>query len=196
VWDARHTGIAKGERVVLERAGRELSFREMIAGLKDDADFRAFFIGEIAATPNPAFFWETPPLTRETLDRVYEHVVIPSEALERMPVDTRAFESILESGERSVATFRNLGGDALLVAPKMLGRNECYGHLGAFVRIAPSEQIHEFFRTVAVAIEEELRTTRGRIWVSTSGLGIAWLHVRLDTYPKYYNHRPYAEERG
>ena len=26
--------------------------------------------------------------------------------------------------------------------------------------------------------------------VSTSGLGVAWLHLRIDTRPKYYNVRP------
>lgn len=29
------------------------------------------------------------------------------------------------------------------------------------------------------------------IWLSTSGLGVYWLHVRLDTRPKYYNHDEY-----
>ncbi|WP_391540805.1 DUF6940 family protein [Halomicronema hongdechloris] len=28
-------------------------------------------------------------------------------------------------------------------------------------------------------------------WVNASGLGVAWLHVRLDTRPKYYQHEPY-----
>ena len=25
-----------------------------------------------------------------------------------------------------------------------------------------------------------------KLWVSTSGLGVFWLHLRLDSYPKYY----------
>jgi hypothetical protein len=29
------------------------------------------------------------------------------------------------------------------------------------------------------------------LWLSTSGLGVAWLHVRLDSRPKYYSYAPY-----
>ena len=32
-------------------------------------------------------------------------------------------------------------------------------------------------------------------WLSTAGMGVAWLHVRLDQRPKYYAHRPYREDR-
>jgi len=30
-----------------------------------------------------------------------------------------------------------------------------------------------------------------RTWLSTSGLGVGWLHVRLDSRPKYYTYEPY-----
>jgi hypothetical protein len=30
------------------------------------------------------------------------------------------------------------------------------------------------------------------VWVSTAGLGVHWLHVRLDDRPKYYRHRPFT----
>ena len=33
-------------------------------------------------------------------------------------------------------------------------------------------------------------------WVSTAGGGVAWLHVRLDSAPKYYTHRPYTRFAG
>lgn len=29
------------------------------------------------------------------------------------------------------------------------------------------------------------------VWFSTSGLGVAWLHFRIDPFPKYYTYRPY-----
>jgi hypothetical protein len=33
-------------------------------------------------------------------------------------------------------------------------------------------------------------------WLSTSGLGVFWLHVRLDQRPKYYAHTPYRREEA
>jgi hypothetical protein len=32
------------------------------------------------------------------------------------------------------------------------------------------------------------------VWFSTSGMGVAWLHFRLDERPKYYTYRAFAEE--
>jgi hypothetical protein len=29
------------------------------------------------------------------------------------------------------------------------------------------------------------------VWVSTAGMGVSWLHVRLDNRPKYYGYKPY-----
>jgi hypothetical protein len=66
---------------------------------------------------------------------------------------------------------------------------EASTHLAAFVRAAPIEQVHELWRTLAVAIQGRLGTSP--IWLSTAGLGVHWLHVRLDSRPKYYRHRPY-----
>ena len=31
------------------------------------------------------------------------------------------------------------------------------------------------------------------VWTSTSGLGVYWLHVRLDSRPKYYQHQPFKK---
>ena len=28
-------------------------------------------------------------------------------------------------------------------------------------------------------------------WLSTAGMGIPWVHVRIDSYPKYYRFPPY-----
>ena len=33
------------------------------------------------------------------------------------------------------------------------------------------------------------------IWLSTAGMGVPWLHVRLDSRPKYYAFGPYRDDR-
>jgi hypothetical protein len=186
----------RGERVALFRDGCAASFAEVIAAWRDAADFRAFFVGELASTDQRAFFWEMPPIRRGHTGRSYEHVTIRSEALARMAPDADAFAAKFESGEDSVVTFRNLGGDALLVAPRPMGEPRSYAHLAAFLLTAPEAQRQELFRVLGHAIVGELQRKPDRIWISTSGLGVAWLHVRLDSYPKYYQHRPYATATG
>ncbi|MGH6878106.1 MAG: DUF6940 family protein [Rhizomicrobium sp.] len=170
--------------------GSHCLLREVITAWQDDAGFRAFFITELAATPYPAFFWEMPPIRRGQTDVGYEYVAIRSDALARMPADTEAFAAQFRATPDAVVSFRNLGGDALLVAPRSIGKPQLYGNLAAFLRAAPAQQQHELLQVLGRAIDQELRRTAERIWISTSGLGVAWLHIRLDSYPKYYQHRP------
>ncbi|MFE4105063.1 DUF6940 family protein, partial [Almyronema epifaneia] len=59
-------------------------------------------------------------------------------------------------------------------------------------RSAPTQQVHALWATVGRRASQ-LLNEQGRqpLWISTSGLGVYWLHVRLDTFPKYYRHLPY-----
>jgi hypothetical protein len=36
------------------------------------------------------------------------------------------------------------------------------------------------------------RVSASPLWLSTAGMGVSWLHLRLDSRPKYYRHRSYA----
>jgi hypothetical protein len=42
-----------------------------------------------------------------------------------------------------------------------------------------------------MAVDEQLGEQP--LWLSTAGTGIFWLHVRLDSRPKYYTYQPYRE---
>ena len=172
-----------------------MSTAAVIAGWEDDAAFRDFFIAALAATSYPAFFWETPPLMSIALSAPFECAAIRGDALARISGDESDFAPHLERGAGSVAVFPNLGGDALLIAPRRMSDADCYGHIAAFLRIAPREQQHELFRVLALETGKRLATSSGRFWVSTSGLGVPWVHVRLDSFPKYYQYRRYAKMR-
>ena len=84
----------------------------------------------------------------------------------------------------------NLGHDAYLIAPNR-SNGHSYPHLAAFARNAPMHIQHQFWRAVGDAVSDHISDRP--LWLSTSGLGIAWLHVRLDARPKYYTHQPYRE---
>lgn len=169
-----------------------MSFADVIAGWRADADFRRFFLHELAATTYQAFFWEMPPIRRGRIEIEYEYVAIRSESLTCCEADPDAYAAQLNDAMKTVVAFPNLGGDALLVAPRPMAALQTYAHIAAFVRAAPPAQQHALLQTLAGAIDQVLDKTERPIWISTSGLGVAWLHVRLDTWPKYYQHRPYA----
>ena len=95
----------------------------------------------------------------------------------------------------TVCSFDNLGGDARLVSPVPLKdiSDSSYSHLAAFVRHAPKEQVDAFWALGANQYLNELKTSGERKrWFSTNGMGVAWLHLRLDTWPKYYSYRPFT----
>ena len=88
---------------------------------------------------------------------------------------------------KKVVSFQNKVGDAFFVVPRADGPWATYGHLASFVRGASAEQQVAFFRAVGTALEHALENRGGApTWLSTAGTGVAWLHARLDSRPKYY----------
>lgn len=77
----------------------------------------------------------------------------------------------------------------MLVVPCPQEASTDYGHLAAFTHNAPTAQQHCLWSKVGQAVAQKL--SHQPLWVSTAGGGVAWLHVRLDMYPKYYHHNPY-----
>lgn len=70
-----------GQRVLLHRGDQALSRREVIEGWVCDEAFRTFFIAVLAGAPYAAYFWETPPVKRDSVDRDFEFVWIESPSL-------------------------------------------------------------------------------------------------------------------
>jgi hypothetical protein len=182
----------RGNLISFAAAEEPLKMKDVFAGWRDSEPFRDLFIAELAASPYRAFFWEMPPVSGEGLASPFECAVIGSDALAGLRADDSDFAEHLIGAADSVASFPNLGGDALLIAPSKISRASCYAHFAAFLRDGPREQQHALFQLLAKETENLLNTGR-RFWVSTSGLGVPWVHVRLDSYPKYYQYRRYAE---
>lgn len=144
-----------------------------------------------------AYFWECPPTSRETAhNQSFEFVLIASHELFSRSADPVSFSTYFNDSNylnRSVISFRNLGGDAVLVVPSPVGRGvelNKYTHIANFMRLADREQIHYFWKVVGEALDAQLKSG-DKVWLSTSGLGVSWLHVRVDNSPKYFNYKIY-----
>jgi len=170
---------------------RPLSWSDVMARWRNDRSFRCFFNSLLVDAPYPAYFWETPPVTSATLDREFEFVLVDSPQLNGVRTNQLAFANHFASIEpgKSVIEFSNLGGDATLVVPCPCGLLPAYSQIGVFARQAPEDQQDKLWQLVGAALERRLGTQP--VWVSTSGLGIYWLHIRLDSTPKYYTYDPY-----
>jgi len=180
-------------RVALLHDSIQLRYDQVIEAWCSDAQFREYFISLLVAAPFEAYFWEAPCVTSDSRDRPFEFVLVDSPTLAGVSADQDAFRAHFEgsAGTGGACTFSNLGGDAELVAPSPMGADSTYAHLAAFSRSAPIAQQHAFWIEVGRALDRTVGPQP--TWVSTSGLGIYWLHVRLDSWPKYYTFAPFRE---
>ena len=216
---------------------RTITYATFLRLLRSDQAFRDHFIHLLSDIPFKAYQWETPPVNPSTLTRQFEFVVTNNPGID-LPPNPRPFQSYFTSGhnalaledgedddgesQKDVAVFKNLGGDATLVAPVPASARtvsdsapqtnsnseakaktpshpkhspqENYSHIGVFTQYAPQRLQHNFWKTVGQTMEQNLSQTEQTIWLNTAGGGVAWLHVRLDTRPKYYQYQPYTKE--
>ena len=195
MWTARREQLSDdtGMRFALDWNAIPATCSAVIQAWQGDADFRTLFNTLLAEAPFTAFRWETPSVTADTAVRPFEFVLLNSPGLARRP-DPAAFGEHFSKGKADVVAFPNLGGDAVLVVPAPVAPPSAYGHLAAFVRLAPVNQRQAFWQAVGEAMQR--RVGAKPVWLSTAGAGVSWLHVRLDDRPKYYGFGPYKQRDG
>jgi hypothetical protein len=179
---------------LMER-GAPVSWGRFAALLRTSPVARDLLTATLAASPFAAFLWETPAASAVTRERAFKMVLLDAPELQKAAALPEAFAEHLEPGPAPVRSFANPGGDASLVVPCELGPRPAYAHLARFVREAPEAQVRELWSAVGGAIEDWWKQRSSPVWVSTSGLAVPWLHVRLDARPTHYAHGPYRSER-
>jgi len=190
-WGTSVQSIANGIRVFMLQDGESLPVIDMLKLLANNARFADWYSAVLASSRFEAFFWELPALSLNSIHHDAEFVLLDAPALAARAQDQRAFAEKFAASEGDVSVFTSLGGDAQLIAPCPANDIACYSHLAVFIRQAPVLQKQRFWHATAAAALE-LISDKPR-WLSTSGLGVSWLHARLDQRPKYFQHQPYKE---
>ena len=185
----RHLISSFAERITFSKDGKAISYAEVIDLWRTNSEFIQLFSEALRCSPFKAFFWETPPLSASTLGRDFECTLTQSSELVSAIPDLSPFAKHFEASDSIVLTFPNLARDAVLVVPRPVSQWQDYTHLGQFLRCAPEAQIDLLWRSVGAAMKS--RISSSSTWLSTAGLGVSWLHLRLDSRPKYYHHEPY-----
>lgn len=190
--DSWHTDIVSSSDHYLKFAIYEgeniLTNQDFLNKLKGSQFFRNWYSNILTDFRFAAFFWENRPFTSETLDKPYECSIISSTFLANQSPDRETFSRYFNT-EKCVVCFPNLGNDATLIAPVPEKHEDDFTHLGVFLRKADQKQISAFWK---VAANETLKRISNKpVWLSTSGLGVYWLHARVDTVPKYYQTAEY-----
>ena len=194
MWEAR-TKIVDSHihKIGLFENDFQLSYEKVIGYWRESFEFRDFYFSILHDTAFHAFFWENPPIATSNAKQTYEFVLVNSPQLSRVHADPTPFQERFSStaSGKSVIAFENLGRDAELIVPCPVAEQNVYAHFAAFIRGAPESQKHDLFVTMADSLSRRIKSQP--TWVSTSGLGVYWLHIRLDTRPKYYSYQDYRQ---
>ena len=192
MFDAIHEILSEGRlhKYTVTQNGEPIPYSEVLNLWQCESNFRSFFISLLSESPFSAYRWETPPITKDTVKRQFEFVLLNSPELATNP-DRVTFRDYFTTNDvnNGIVVFENLGRDAILVVPSPIDSNSAYPHLAAFIRSAPDAQKHAFWQVVGETVQQQISDVP--LWVSTAGGGVAWLHLRLDSRPKYYGYNPY-----
>jgi hypothetical protein len=157
--------------------------------LQTSNDFIEQVISSIKSCKFKAVFWECKPFTYDSKDN-FEFVVINAPELEKIQANFGYFSEHFKD-RQSIKAFPSLNKDSILISMYPIADLEYYSHLSNVLNNAPIEQVYQLFRTIG-----KIGTTLssdGPVWLSTSGLGVSYIHVRFDTRPKYYRFGPYKK---
>lgn len=177
----------------IQENGYLLSFTAVIQHWSNSADFREFYTATLLKHSGNGCFWEHPRLNRLTADQPYECVITQTDAFSKRTANFNPFARAVSPGKR-ISVFPNLSGEALLVVPNQPEEISFNGRdLITFLRTAPSDLIHDLWKSTGRETARAIETSSPFQYLSTHGLGVLWLHIRLEQGPKYYHHRPYRE---
>lgn len=189
MWQANGNVLQEGTiEYTISEGESALSNRQWIDRIQHSEAFIIFFNDLLRSCDFEGFFWEVKPVNEASLDENFTFVLVRGEILTSLHSDSSAFRKHFTQGD-SVVSFPNLGGDAQLVVPTPLSNKSDYGHVARFARTAPPDQVLKFWKTVGEQFS--LAVGPKTKWLSTAGLGVFWLHIRIDSRPKYYRHNAY-----
>ncbi len=167
-----------------------LSFKDWLNHIQESDSFILNFNQVLINSNFSAFFWEVKPVTTKTLDDLFEFVLVKSNSFQNVNPDRISFRDYFDL-KKIVVHFKNLGGDAELIVPCPADNHTKYAHLADFVRTASEKQIIAFWKKVGEVYADSIGDISK--WLSTSGLGVYWVHVRVDSRPKYYQFLEYKQ---
>ena len=161
-----------------------VTYRQFLNKMQSEESFRREFFNVLQKSRFKTYFFETPKVTKETLDDKFEFILSAADELKNVNADKDTFQDYFQKCKDSpVITFPNLGHNAILVVPCPVSDSKLnqYSSIGPFMRNIETNQVHQFWieaaRTMLLTIDQKGSQPT---WMSTSGLGVYWLHLRWD----------------
>ena len=194
------SGREQGVKMQLKQNATPLTWENVISLWTDNPEFGILFSQKLAGVAIKDFFWECTPVSGMTAkSQPFECVVLDAcGSLSRRQADRSDFDEHFASheGPETAIRFPNLGKDAMMIVPVPVKgiQHGTYNSLASFVRGAPAQQQAELWSALGEELLEQLHADDKRpLWPGTDGRAVPWLHVRLDTKPKYTKYSAYHQ---
>lgn len=173
---------------------KDITFYEFLVQLTKSKKTRNDLIHDITSSGFENCYLEFPVFSKSTYNDKVEFTVI--ESIPFPAADWTHFEDKLKSTSesQSVVSFCNLSQDTYLVIPVPNGNTDAYSnHLMNFLTKGYEQQKHDLIETFAKQALLMAENNQ-KIYISTHGHGVPWLHIRLSLNPKHYCHEDYINE--
>lgn len=179
------------DKYELYKGSEEVTYYHFLRQMKVNKDLRQLFINTLRDSRFLKFRLEMPPISAHLKNLAFEFILLDSPGLQSTP-DIESFaEHFNQPSGQLYATFLNFSKTSTLIVPTPFGAKTAkrYASIGPFMKKSNNKkqraQADQLVRQVAIegaaAFEKTTKT-----YISTAGGGVAWLHVRLDSRPKYY----------
>ena len=116
MWKIIIKEVGGGSSYTIIENSIPLTFGQVISYWQYNEEFRAFFIDVLIKNDFTAYRWETPPISKSLINRIFEFVLLNSPDLDRNQND-KAFREYLNTANEDIISFSNLGKDATLIVP-------------------------------------------------------------------------------
>ena len=127
------------------------------------------------------------------------YLIDKTEKLSKMKPDTKTYKKYFDSNKNikniknkkeNYSTFLNLSGETILTVPKIIPKilkknKKAYLNISTFSKNVPIKYQIELWKEVFKQLEKCFKISK-KCYLNTHGLGIGWLHIRIDKTPKYY----------
>ena len=166
--------------------GKYMTWEDVIHSLIEKTDtFTYKLIQFLLNVKYNAYFWECDQVD---MTKPFRFAIFNSKTLADRKQDNKAFNGIINCRNKLVISFPSLSKNVKLIVPCYKSVAD-YTSLSTFSRTAPIKQQVAFWKKVGQNIKE------GN-WISTSGLDVSWLHVRIANRPKYYHDAFNKKKKG
>ena len=146
------------------------------------------FIEIFKQCPFEQYYFEVKPINIKNINTTqFEFVLYAATGLFNKAKYDKFEEYGINQSNNRIKHFMNPSKNTLLIVPTYNKKCDIhtYAHIANFMRYGNNKQQHNLLKKMFKYYEKELNKTTNQLWLSTSGKGVPWLHIRIDQIPKY-----------